>query len=102
MMTLPIISPDQTYVAPATLLPYDLRLHASAANLCYFQVVDHAIDAERLFVRMTALPHRLDETDSPRVFTVCLSREQLAQALPWDRAMQARPTSDVRELVELH
>jgi hypothetical protein len=101
-MTILTISPEHTYVALATLLPCDLRAYASTAHLCYFQVVDHAPDAERLFVRATALPHRLDETDSPRVFTLCLSTEQLAQALPWDRAMQARPTCDVRDLVALH
>jgi len=100
-MTVTAILPEQTYVAPATLLPCDLRMHASTANLCYFQVVDHAPHAERLFVRVAALPHRLDDADSPRVFTVCLSTEQLEQALPWDRAMQARPTCDVRELVAL-
>ena len=101
-MTLPTISPGHTYVALATLLPCDLRAYASTAHLCYFQVVDHAPDARRLFIRATALPHRLDEPDSPRVFTLCLSTDQLAQALPWDRAMQARPTCDVRDLVELH
>ena len=101
-MTLPTILRGHTYVALATLLPCDLRAYASSAHLCYFQVVDHAPDAERLFVRATALPHRLDETDSPRVFTLCLNTEQLAQALPWDRAMQARPTCDVRDLVVLH
>ena len=101
-MTLPTISHEHTYVALATLLPPGLRAHASSANLCFFQVVDHATDAERLFVRVAALPHRLDDADSPRVFTLCLSTEQLVQALPWDRAMQARPTCDVRDLVELH
>ena len=101
-MMQPTLSLEQTYVAPATLLPANLRAHASAANLCFFQVVDCAPNVERLFVRVAALPHRLDETDSPRVFTACLSAEQLAQSLLWDRAMQARPTCDVRELVELH
>jgi hypothetical protein len=101
-MTLPTISHEHTYVALATLLPPGLRAHASSANLCFFQVVDHATDAERLFVRVAALPHRLDDLDSPRVFTLCLTTEQLAQALPWDRAVQARATCDVRELVELH
>jgi hypothetical protein len=101
-MTLPTISRGHTYVALATLLPLSLRPHASSANLCFFQVVDHTTDAERMFVRVAALPHRLDDLDAPRVFTICLSDEQLAQALPWDRAMQARATCDVRELVELH
>jgi hypothetical protein len=103
-MNLPVSSyeDEHTYVALATLLPSDLRAQASAANLCFFQVVDHAAHAERLFVRATALPHRLNDLDAPRVFTVCLTTEQLAQALPWDRTMQARPTCDVRELVELH
>ena len=101
-MTVTAILPEQTYVAPATLLPCNLRMHASTTNLCYFQVVDHAPHAERLFVRVAALPHRLDDADSPRVFTLCLRTEQLARALPWDRAMQARPTCDVRELVALH
>jgi hypothetical protein len=93
---------EHTYVALATLLPSDLRAQASVANLCFFQIVDHATDAERLFVRAAALPHRLNDLDAPRVFTVCLTTGQLAQALLWDRAMQARPTCDVRELVELH
>ncbi len=101
-MFLPSNSPEYTYVALATLLPCKLRAYASIANLCFFQVVDHATNAEQLFVRVTALPHRLDDIDSPRVFTVCLSTEQLAKALPWDRAMQAISTCDVRELVELH
>ncbi|MFL5657359.1 MAG: hypothetical protein ACJ8CB_24655 [Ktedonobacteraceae bacterium] len=101
-MTVTTFSPEHIYVAPATLLPCDLRAHASTASLCYFQVVDHAPHAERLFVRVTALPHRLDEADSPRVFTVCLRTEKLEQALPWDRAMQDRATCDVRELVECH
>src|SRR5947209_6731724 len=103
-MNLPFSSyeDEHTYVALANLLPYDLRAQASVANLCFFQVVDHATDAERLFVRAAALPHRLNDLDAPRVFTVCLSTEQLAQALPWDRTMQAKPTCDVRELVELH
>ena len=101
-MTLPTISREHTYVALATLLPRSLRPRASSANLCFFQVVDHTTDAERMFVRVAALPHRLDDLDTPRVFTICLSDEQLAQALPWDRAMQARATCDVRELVELH
>src|SRR6266566_10085373 len=101
-MTLPTISRGHTYVALATLLPRSLRPQASSAHLCFFQVVDHTTDAERMFVRVAALPHRLDDLDAPRVFTICLSDEQLAQALPWDRAMQARPTCDVRELVELH
>jgi hypothetical protein len=101
-MTLPTISSGHTYVALATLLPRSLRPHASSANLCFFQVVDHATDAERMFVQAAALPHRLDDLDSSRIFTVCLTTEQLGQALPWDRAMQARPTCDVRELVELH
>lgn len=103
-MNLPFsLSEDEhTYVALANLLPYDLRAQASVANLCFIQVVDHATDAERLFVRAAALPHRLNDLDSPRVFTFCLTSEQLVQALPWDHAMQGRPTCDVRELVELH
>jgi hypothetical protein len=103
-MNLPLSSyeDEHTYVALATLLPFNLRAQASSANLCFFQVVDHTSDAERLFVRAAALPHRLNDLNSPRVFTVCLTTEQLAQMLPWDRAMQARPTCDVRELVELH
>ena len=101
-MILPSISHECTYVALATLLPCKLRAQASSANLCFFQVVDHATDAEQLFVRVAALPHRLDDLDAPRVFTICLSTEQLVQALPWDRTLQARPTCDVRELVELH
>ena len=101
-MTLPTISRGHTYVALATLLPRSLRPQASSANLCFFQVVDHTTDAERMFVRVAALPHRLDDLDAPRVFTICLSDEQLAQALPWDRTLQAKPTCDVRELVELH
>jgi hypothetical protein len=101
-MNLPTISREHTYVALATLLPRSLRVQASIANLCFFQVVDHATDAEQLFVRVAALPHRLDDLDSPRVYTVCLSTEQLAQALLWDRTLQVRPTCDVRELVELH
>lgn len=101
-IVLPTISCECTYVAPATLLPSHLRARASVAHLCYFQIVDHATNAERLFVRVSALPHRLDELDSSRVFTVCLSSEQLAQAVSWDRAMQARPTCEVRELVECH
>jgi hypothetical protein len=101
-MILPTISYEHTYVALATMLPSRLRAQASSANLCFFQVVDHASDAERLFVRVAALPHRLDDLDAPRVFTLCLATEQLAQALLWDRAMQSRATCDVRELVELH
>jgi hypothetical protein len=101
-MILPSISHECTYVALATLLPCKLRAQASSANLCFFQVVDNAADAEQLFVRVAALPHRLDDLDSPRVYTICLSTEQLVQALPWDRTLQARPTCDVRELVELH
>ena len=101
-MMLSPFSHGQTYVAPATVLPCDLRMQASAANMCFFQVGEYATNAKLLFVRVSALPHRLDETDSPRVFTTCLSAEQLAQALPYDRAMQARATHDVRELVELH
>lgn len=101
-MILSSISPEHTYVALATLLPQQLRARASVANLCFFQVVDHAINAERLFVRVASLPHRLDDLGSPRVFTICLTAEQLTQALPWDRAMQTRATCDVRELVELH
>src|SRR5713226_6658044 len=100
-MILPSSSPDYTYIALATMLPCDLRAHASIANLCFFQVVDHTTDAEQFFVRVTALPHRLDDMDSPRVFTACLSAEQLAQSLLRDRAMQAKPPCDVRELVEL-
>jgi hypothetical protein len=91
---------DTTYVAlAATLLPPELQVHASAAGLCFLRVVDHADQAKGVFVRVTALPHRLDDMDSSRVFTLYLSREQLAQALPWDRQMQARATCDVRELV---
>lgn len=101
-IVLPTHSRECTYVALATLLPCHLRLHASTAHLCYFQIVDHAPDAEQLFVRVAALPHRLNDLHSTRVFTLCLCRDQLAQALPWDRAMQARPTGDVRELVALH
>jgi len=101
-MILPSISHECTYVALATLLPCKLRAQASSANLCFFQVVDHATDAEQLFVRVSALPHHLDDLDSPRVYTVCLSTDQLVQALPWDRTLQAKPTCDVRELVELH
>jgi hypothetical protein len=101
-MILPTISHEHTYVALAMLLPCGLRAHASTADLCFFQVVDHATDAERLFVRVAALPHRLDDLNSSRVFTLCLTTEQIVQALPWDRAMQARATCDMRELVELH
>ena len=99
-LILPTISPERTYVALATLLPCSLRAHASSANLCFFQVVDHATHAERLFVRVAALPHRLDTLDSARVFTLCLTTRQLAQALPWDQTLQDKATCDVRELVD--
>src|SRR5262249_44444914 len=85
-----------------TLLPPALRHHASAAQLCYFRLAECAPQADRLFVRVSALPHRLDETNGPRVFTVCLTTEQIAQALLWDRTLQGLPTCEVRELVALH
>jgi hypothetical protein len=97
-----VLLPDIIYVAPATLLPSHLRARASAAHMCFFQIVDHTANAERLFVRVSALPHRLDDLDSLRVYTLCLSAQQLVQSLPWDHALQAMATCDVRELVELH
>ena len=102
-MTQLCFSPETTYVAlAATILPPGLRPKASCAGLCHFQVVDHALDAERYFVRVAALPSRLNDLASERVFTLCLSVEQIAQALPWERALQTMATWDVREQVEAH
>ncbi len=100
-MNLDTIMPEQTYVALATLLPSDLRPHASCACMCFFQV-ERSAGGSQHTVRVAALPHRLGDTKSTRVFLFSLSDEQLAQALPWDRPLQALPTCEVREQVEAH
>jgi len=81
MITLPInMSLTQTYVAQAALFPTQLRPQINCAGLCYFQLV-HAVGPNYL-VRVVALPHRLNDVHSRRVFTARLDAEQIAQALP--------------------
>src|SRR5207248_4195788 len=81
------------------ILPLELRPQASCAGLSYLVVEQH-IQPGSYRVKAAALPQRLSDSRSQRVFTVFVETDELAQALPYDRALQSIPTCDLRELLE--
>src|SRR5213082_1941414 len=89
----------RVYVALADILPPELRPQASCAGLCYLVVEQH-MQPGSYRVKAAALPQRLSDSRSQRVFTVFVETDELAQALPYDRALQSIPTCDLRELLE--
>ena len=89
----------RVYVALADILPLELRPQASCAGLCYLVVEQH-IQAGSYRVKAAALPQRLSDPRCHRVFTVFVEADELAQVLPYDRALQSIPTCDLRELLE--
>src|SRR5437588_4276728 len=89
----------RVYVALADILPPELRPQASCAGLCYLVVEQHIL-AGSYRIKAAALPQRLIDPRSHRVFTVFVEADELVQALPYDRALQSMPTCDLRELLE--
>ena len=89
----------RVYVALADTLPPELQPKASCAGLCYL-VVEQQMQAGSYRVKAAALPQRLSDPRCHRVFTVFVEADELAQVLPYDRALQSIPTCDLRELLE--
>jgi hypothetical protein len=89
----------RVYVALADILPLELRPKASCAGLCYLVVEQH-MQTGSYRVKAAALPQRLSDPRSHRVFTVFVEADELAQTLPYDRALRSIPTCDLRDLLE--
>jgi hypothetical protein len=88
------------YVAPARILPPELRKLASCAGLCYFAAEGAPDEQGQVRARVAALAERL-HAPSPAVY-VTLRSQDLAQALPVTRELEALPTCDLRGLLEDH
>jgi hypothetical protein len=88
------------FVAPARILPPDLRLRASCAGLCYFVLEGAPDEAGHTLVRVAPLAERLD-VHAHAVYAR-LGPEELAQALPVTRELRSLPTCDLRWQVEGH
>ncbi len=75
--------------------PSNLRADASQGGLCFVRVIRSLHDGTYL-VRVAADPDLLAHDHG---YTVLLSEEQLACALPWDCRLQDRPPEDIATLL---
>jgi len=94
------------YAAPDCVLKHKcskslekLQLFASSDWLCYFRIF-HVFADGSVRIRVAALPHRINDTDSGRSYFTTLSREEFALALELDRKDLDLATCDLREKVE--
>ncbi len=90
---------ETTYVARASIVPTDHQHYATCKGLTYVRPLQQ-MDGGRVLVRVAPLDHCLDVPG--KFCTLILTEDQLAQALPYDRALRNMSYHDCREEVEAH
>jgi len=90
---------NMVQVAPASILPADLRSLYSSAGLCYYISSGRPDRKGQQEVTVAALPDRLRPHSTGRICSLVLSEEQRALALEYTPARASMPTCDLRDLV---
>lgn len=93
---------NMVQVAPASILPPEMRPLYSSVGLCYYLPAGPADACGRREVTVAALPERLRPYGQGRIVSFVLNGEQLALALNYTPDLAAMPTGDVRERVSFH